>query len=112
MNRTFRTLAVGLLGLSAAVLAVACSSDSNPGNYGDACTIYSVGQACSGDLSCRCIDQASVSATGCFCTQSCTVSANCPGKYDQCLLADDPSQNDVLPGNFCFQFLPDGGSLP
>jgi hypothetical protein len=112
MNRTFRTLTVSFLGVGAAVLAVACSSGNNPGNYGDACTIYSVGAPCTGDLSCRCIDQASVTAEGCFCTQSCTVDSNCPGKYDRCLLANDPSQNNVLPANFCFQFLPDGGQLP
>ena len=109
MNRTFRSLAVGFLGVAAVVVGLACSSGDNPGNYGDACTIYAVGPSCTGELLCKCILQ---SEQGCFCTQSCTSSKSCPGQYDQCLLANDPSQPDVTPSDFCFQFLPDGGPLP
>ena len=109
MKGTFRTLAIVLLSVGGALGVAACSSGDNPGNYGDACTVYAVGASCSGDLLCRCILE---NEDGCFCTQPCTVSANCPGKYDQCLLANDPSHTDVLPNNFCFQFLPDGGPLP
>ena len=53
MNRTFRSLAVGLLGVDAAVLGLACSSGNNPGNYGDACTVYAVGPSCTGELLCK-----------------------------------------------------------
>jgi hypothetical protein len=106
MNRTLRTLAVGLLAVGAAAVAVACSSGDNPGNYGDACTVYSVGPACTGELLCRCQTQ---SSEGCFCTESCVSANTCPNKYDQCLLADDPSQSDVNPAPFCFAGLPDGG---
>ena len=109
MNRTFRSLAVGLLGVATVVLGLACSSGNNPGNYGDACTVYAVGPSCTGDLFCRCILQ---TEQGCFCAQQCTSATNCPGKYDKCLLANDPSQPDVSPAGFCFQFLPDGGPLP
>jgi hypothetical protein len=109
MNRVFRFLALGLLVASGAALDLACSSDSNPGNYGDACTVYAVGASCTGDLLCRCQLQ---SEQGCFCTQSCVTAVTCPGKFDQCLLANDPSQTDVTPSDFCFQFLQDGGSLP
>jgi hypothetical protein len=111
MKCTLRTLAVALLAVGTS-LGLGCSSDSNPGNYGDACTIYAVGPSCTGSLLCRCIDQQSVTATGCFCTQPCVSASNCPGKFDMCLLANDPSQSDVLPDNFCFQFTPDGGQLP
>jgi hypothetical protein len=109
MNRTFRFLAVGLFGLSAAGLGVACSSGDNPGNYGDACTVYAVGPSCTGSLLCRCQTQ---TEQGCFCTQPCTSPKSCPGQFDICVLADDPSQPDVLPADFCFQALPDGGALP
>lgn len=109
MNRTSRALAVVLLGFSAVALGVACNSGNNPGNYGDTCSVYSVGAPCTGSLVCRCIYQ---SEQGCFCTQGCVSSKNCPGKYDQCLLANDPSQTEVSPADYCFQFLPDGGPLP
>jgi hypothetical protein len=110
MNRNFRILLVGLLGLGAAALPVACSSSgSNPGSYGDACTVYAVSAPCSGSLLCRCVLQGE---EGCFCTQSCEGSSNCPNTEDSCLEADDPSQSEESPGLFCFQFLPDGGPLP
>lgn len=103
MNRTLRFLAVGI---GAAALAVACSSGNNPGNYEDACTVYSVGPPCTGSLVCRCQTE---TEQGCFCTQPCVSAMDCPDKYDQCLLADDPSQSEVNPSTFCFAGLPDGG---
>ena len=109
MNCTSRSVAVGLFGVCVAVLGIGCSGGNNPCNYGDMCTVYSVGAPCTGSLLCRCILQGQ---EGCFCTQSCEVSKNCPGKFDKCLLANDPSQTEVNPSTYCFQFLPDGGPLP
>jgi hypothetical protein len=107
MNRTFRALAVGLLGVSAAAL-VACSSNSNPGNYGDACAVYAVGESCSNNLVCRCLYGVG-NSPGCFCTQSCVTAANCRNKSDTCRLANDPTQPDVAPADYCFEFMPDAG---
>jgi hypothetical protein len=106
MNRTLRFLAVGLFGLCAAAFAVACSSGDNPGNYGDACTVYAVGPSCTGSLLCRCQTE---TQEGCFCTQPCNTAKDCPGADDQCLLADDPSQSEVTPSDFCFPPAVDAG---
>jgi hypothetical protein len=103
MNRHFRTLAVGLLAIGAAALAGACSS-SSPGAYGDACTVYSVDQACETGLDCRC------RTNGCFCALACNDSTDCPNKYDQCVDGINPATNAT--GSFCFRFKADGGPLP
>jgi hypothetical protein len=103
MNRTFRTLAVGFVGLAAAVLTVACSS-SSPGSYGDSCTVYSVDTACETGLDCRC------RTNGCYCALACNDASDCPGQFDQCVDGTNPATNAT--GSFCFRFKADGGPLP
>jgi hypothetical protein len=114
MNRTFRTVLVLLAGASAAALAAACSSSSGSpeASYGEACSVYTVGQACSGSLLCRCaLTTYAPDVNPCFCTYSCDSPDTCPNDAGSCLSADDPSQPTVENGYFCFNILPDGGPL-
>ncbi len=103
-----------LLGVGAAALAFACGSSSgtSPSAFGDPCTVYAVGQACSGDYVCKCALTVTLPEGDCFCTQSCDVPDNCPNDAGSCLAADDPSQPTLEDGTYCFNFLPDGGPLP
>ena len=115
MNRTFRSLFVLLLGAGAVTLAAACSSSSGnaPSTFGEACSVYAVGQACVDSLVCRCDLELNFDAgvNTCFCTQPCTVPDDCPNDAGSCSYADDPSALQPIDGLYCFNFLPDGGPL-
>ena len=112
MNRPFRSLLVVLLG-AAAAFAIACSSSGNaPAAYGEACTVYATGQACTGTLLCRCaLTTYAPGDNTCFCTQSCEGPDDCPNDAGACLQADDPSHPTTEAAYFCFNILPDGGPL-